>query len=408
MSEGSYDVIVIGARCAGSPTAMLLAGKGHRVLLVDKAAFPSDTMSTHLVHPPGVAALERWGLLEELEATGCPPVEHYSFDFGPVSVAGSPQPIDGVARAYGPRRTILDKILVDAAAKAGAEVREEFTVEEIVMDDGRVAGIRGHSKGGDAVTESAKVVIGADGKHSLLAKAVSPESYNERPSQLAMYYAYWSDLPVSGFETTIRAENRRGWAALPTHDGLTCMPFGWPVEEFKANRGDIEGNFFAALDLAPEFAERVRGAKRESKFIGSAELPGYFRKPFGPGWVLVGDAGYHKNPITAMGINDAFRDAELVADALNDAFAERRSFDEGMASYQQSRDEAAMPVYEFTCEFATMEPPPPEVQQLIGAMQGNQEAQDAFISVQAATLPAPEFFAPDNVGKIMAGAGASD
>jgi flavin-dependent dehydrogenase len=408
MSEGSYDAIVIGARCAGSPTAMLLAGKGHRVLLVDKAAFPSDTMSTHLVHPPGVAALERWGLLEELEATGCPPVEHYSFDFGPVSVAGSPQPIDGVARAYGPRRTILDKILVDAAAKAGAEVREEFTVEEIVMDDGRVAGIRGHSKGGDAVTESAKVVIGADGKHSLLAKAVSPESYNERPSQLAMYYAYWSDLPVSGFETTIRAENRRGWAALPTHDGLTCMPFGWPVEEFKANRGDIEGNFFAALDLAPEFAERVRGAKRESKFIGSAELPGYFRKPFGPGWVLVGDAGYHKNPITAMGINDAFRDAELVADALNDAFAERRSFDEGMASYQQSRDEAAMPVYEFTCEFATMEPPPPEVQQLIGAMQGNQEAQDAFISVQAATLPAPEFFAPDNVGKIMAGAGASD
>jgi flavin-dependent dehydrogenase len=405
MNEGNYDAIVIGARCAGSPTAMLLAGKGHRVLLVDKAAFPSDTMSTHLVHPPGVAALERWGLLEELEATGCPPVEHYSFDFGPVSVAGSPQPIDGVARAYGPRRTILDKILVDAAAKAGAEVREEFTVEEVVMEDGGVTGIRGHSKGGETVTESAKVVIGADGKHSLLAKTVSPKSYNERPSQLAMYYAYWSDLPVSGFETTIRAENRRGWAALPTHEGLTCMPFGWPVEEFKANRGDIEGNFMKALDLAPEFAERVRGATRESKFIGSAELPGYFRKPFGSGWVLVGDAGYHKNPITAMGINDAFRDAELVASALDDSFAERRSFDEGMGEYQQRRDEAAMPVYEFTCEFASMEPPPPEMQQLIGAMQGNQEAQDAFISVQAATLPAPEFFAPDNVGKIMAEAG---
>jgi flavin-dependent dehydrogenase len=406
MSEAKYDAIVIGARCAGSPTAMLLAEKGHRVLLVDKAAFPSDTMSTHLVHPPGVAALERWGLLEELEATGCPPVEHYSFDFGPVSVAGSPQPIDGVARAYGPRRTILDKILVDAAAKAGAEVREEFTVEEVVMEDGQVAGIRGHAKGGGSVTESATVVIGADGKHSLLAKAVRPESYNERPSQLAMYYAYWSDLPVSGFETTIRAENRRGWAALPTHEGLTCMPFGWPVEEFKANRGDIEGNFFKAIDLAPEFAERVRGAKRETKFTGSAELPGFFRKPFGPGWVLVGDAGYHKNPITAMGINDAFRDAELAASALDDAFAERRSFDEGMADYQQSRDEAAMPVYEFTCEFATMEPPPPEMQQLIGAMQGNQQAQDAFISVQAATVPAPKFFAPDNIGKIMAGAGS--
>jgi len=407
MTKGSYDAIVIGARCAGSPTAMLLARKGHRVLLVDKATFPSDTMSTHLVHPPGVAALERWGLLEELEATGCPPVERYSFDFGPASVAGSPQPSDGVARAYGPRRTILDKILVDAAASAGAEVREEFTVEEIVMDGGRATGIRGHSKGGKTFTESSTVVIGADGKHSLLAKAVEPEAYNERPSQLAMYYAYWSDLPVSGFETTIRAEHRRGWAALPTHDGLTCMPFGWPVEEFKANRGDIEGNFLAALDLAPEFAERVRGAKRESKFIGSAELPGYFRKPFGPGWVLVGDAGYHKNPITAMGINDAFRDAELVADALDDALAEKRSFDEGMVEYQRSRDQAAMPVYEFTAEFATMEPPPPEMQQLIGAMQGNQEAQDAFISVQAATLPAPEFFAPENVGKIMGAAGAA-
>jgi flavin-dependent dehydrogenase len=407
MSDGSYDAIVIGARCAGSPTAMLLARKGHRVLLVDKATFPSDTMSTHLVHPPGVAALERWGLLDELEATGCPPVEHYSFDFGPVSVAGSPQPIDGVARAYGPRRTILDKLLVDAAAKAGAEVREAFTVEEIVMEDGRVTGVRGQAKGGDTVTESAKVVIGADGKHSLLAKAVSPDTYNERPSQMAMYYAYWSDLPVSGFETTIRAENRRGWAALPTHDGLTCMPFGWPVEEFKANRGDIEGNLLRALDLAPEFAERVRGAKRESKFVGSAELPGYFRKPFGPGWVLVGDAGYHKNPITAMGINDAFRDAELVADALDDAFAEKRSFDDGMTEYQQARDEVAMPVFEFTAEFASMEPPPPEMQQLIGAMQGNQDAQDGFISVQAATLPAPEFFAPENVGKIMAQAGVS-
>jgi flavin-dependent dehydrogenase len=404
MTEGNYDAIVIGARCAGSPTAMLLARNGYRVLLVDKATFPSDTMSTHLVHPPGVAALERWGLLDRLVETDCPPVERYSFDFGPVSVAGSPQPIDGEARAFGPRRTVLDKLLVDGAAEAGAEVREAFTVEEIVTDDGRVTGIRGHSKDGDSVVEKANVVVGADGKHSLLVKAVEPETYNERPSQLAMYYAYWSDLPVAGFETTIRAENRRGWAALPTHDGLTCMPFGWPVEEFAANKRDIEGNFFKAIDLAPEFAERVRGAKRESKFVGSAELPGYFRKPFGPGWALVGDAGYHKNPITAMGINDAFRDAELVAGALDDGFSGRRSFEEGMTSYQQTRDREALPVYEFTFQFAAMEPPPPEMQQLIGAMQGNQEAQDEFISVQAATMPAPEFFAPENVGKIMAAA----
>jgi 2-polyprenyl-6-methoxyphenol hydroxylase-like FAD-dependent oxidoreductase len=405
MNTAGYDAIVVGARCAGSPTAMLLARKGYRVLLLDKARFPSDTMSTHLVHPPGVAALERWGLLGRLEASGCPPVEHYSFDFGPITIAGSPQPIDGIARGYCPRRTILDKLLVDAAVEAGVELREDFTVEEITASQGTVTGIRGHAKGAAPVTEHARVVIGADGRHSLVAKTVQAEQYNERRSHLAMYYAYWSDLPAEGFDTTIRAEHRRGWAAVATHDDLTVVPFGWPVEEFQANRKDIEGNFLAAVELAPEFAERVRGARRESKFIGSAELPGYFRKPSGPGWVLVGDAGYHKNPITAMGINDAFRDAELVADALDDAFSGRRSFEEGMGAYQQTRDHEAMPVYEFTDEFAQMRPPPPEMQQLFGAMHGNQAAMDAFVSVQANTLPAPEFFAPDNLGRIMGAAG---
>jgi 2-polyprenyl-6-methoxyphenol hydroxylase-like FAD-dependent oxidoreductase len=386
---------------------MLLARKGYRVLLLDKATFPSDTMSTHHVHPPGVAALERWGLLERLEVTGCPPVETYSFDFGPLTISGSPRPIDGIARGYCSRRTVLDKLLADAAVEAGAELREGFTVDEILASDGTVTGIRGHAKGGADVTERAKVVIGADGKHSLVAKTVKPEQYNERRSHLAMYYAYWSDLPAGGFDTFIRAENRRGWAAIPTHDDLTVLPFGWPVEEFKANRGDIEGNFFAAMDFAPEFAEHVRAAQRESKFIGSADLPGYFRKPFGSGWALLGDAGYHKNPITAMGINDAFRDAELVTDALDGAFSGRQSYEDGMNDYQQTRDREAGPVYEFTDDFAQLQPPPPELQQLIGAMHGNQEAMDGFISVQASTLPAPEFFAPENVGKIMAAAGSA-
>jgi 2-polyprenyl-6-methoxyphenol hydroxylase-like FAD-dependent oxidoreductase len=399
-----YDAIVVGARCAGSPTAMLLARRGHRVLLVDKAAFPSDTMSTHLVHPPGVAALERWGLLESLKATGCPPVETYSFDFGPLTISGSPRPIDGIAVAYCPRRTVLDQLLVDAAAEAGAELREGFTVDEILAADEAVTGIRGHAQGKAPVTERARVVIGADGRHSVVAKTVQPDQYDERPSRLAMYYAYWSGLQTNGFDTTVRADNRRGWAAVATHDDLTVLPFGWPVEEFKANRSDIEGNFFAAMDLAPEFAERVRAAKRESKFIGSAELPGYFRKPFGPGWALLGDAGYHKNPITAMGINDAFRDAELLAAALDDFLSGRRSYRTAMSDYQHARDAEAMPVYEFTDDLAQLQPPPAEMQQLLGAMRGNQEAMDEFVSVQAATLPAPEFFAPENVGRIMSAA----
>ena len=404
MSAGSYDAIVVGARCAGSPTAMLLARKGYRVLLVDKATFPSDTMSTHLVHPPGVAALERWGLLDRLVASGCPPVERYSFDFGPVTIAGSPQPVDGVAHAYCPRRTVLDQLLVEAAVEAGAELREGFTVDELLAADGTVTGISGHAKGAQPEAVRSELVIGADGRHSVVARILQPEQYNERPSQLAMYYAYWSGLPAQGFETVVRAEDRRGWAVAQTHDDLTVMPFGWPVAEFREHRADVEQAFFATVALAPEFEARVRAAKRESKFVGSAHLPGYFRKPFGHGWALVGDAGYHKNPITAMGINDAFRDAELLADAVDDAFSRRRGWGEAMSGYQRARDADVMPVYEFTDDFAQLRPPPPELQRLIGAMHGNQAAMDDFVSVQAATLPAPAFFAPENVAQILADA----
>jgi 2-polyprenyl-6-methoxyphenol hydroxylase-like FAD-dependent oxidoreductase len=214
-------------------------------------------------------------------------------------------------------------------------------------------------------------------------------------------------LPAGGFDTTVRAEERRGWAAAPTHDDLTVLPFGWPVGEFRANRTDIEGHFFAAIALAPEFAERVHAARRESKFVGSAQLPGYFRKPYGPGWALVGDAGYHKNPITAMGINDAFRDAELLADAVDDVFSGRHSFEEAMGNYQRARDAGVGAIYEFTDDFAQLHPPPPQMQQLIAAMRGDQEAMDGFVSVQAATLAAEDFFAPDNVARIMARAGTA-
>ena len=383
---------------------MLLARAGYRVLLVDKATFPSDTMSTHVLHPPAVAALARWGILERLEDTGCPPITRYTFDFGPIAVAGSPRPADGAAKGYGPRRIVLDALLVDAAATAGAEVREAFTVDEVVIEDGVAVGIRGHAKGGETVTERARVVIGADGKHSLVVKAVKPEPYNEVPSLTPSYYAYWSGLPVDGFETFIRVEGDRGWGVIPTHDGLTCVVQGWPMSEFDANRKDVEAAYMKSFELAPEFAERIRAATRETRFVGTADLPGYFRKPYGAGWALVGDAAYHKHPITAFGITDAFRDAEALAAGLDDAFAGRRPYEEAMAEYQRARDEEAMPVYGFTCDFARIEPPPPEMQQLIGAMQGNQEAMDDFVSVMAGTLPAPEFFAPENAGRIMAAA----
>jgi flavin-dependent dehydrogenase len=382
-----YDAIVVGARCAGAPTAMLLARRGHRVLLLDKATFPSDTMSTHVVHPPGVAALARWGLLDRLRATGCPPIATYSFDFGPVKIAGSPRPIDGVDVAYCPRRTALDALLVDAAVEAGVELREGFTVDEVLRSDLGVTGVRGHARGRGSVVERASVVIGADGLHSVVARSVQAPAYDERPSRMAMYYAYWSDLPVGGFTTTIRAEHGRGWAAAPTNDGLTVLGFGWPVDEFRANRSDLERSFLETVAIDPAFAERVHAATRESRFVGSAQLGGYFRKPFGPGWALVGDAGYHKNPITARGITDAFRDAELLSAAVADALAGRRDYDEAMAGYQRARDEDARPVYEMTDDSARLLPPPPELQQMLGAIAGDQEAMDEFVSAQAGTAP---------------------
>jgi flavin-dependent dehydrogenase len=397
-----YDAIVLGARCAGSPTAILLARKGYRVLALDRATFPSDTISTHLIHPPGVAALARWGLLERLEATGCPPITTYTFDFGPIAISGSPRPVEGVARAYCPRRTVLDQLLVEAAVEAGVELREGFSVDGLVLDGGRVTGVRGRSRRGATVTESAPVVIGADGRHSLVVETVQPERYDDRGTFMAQYYAYWSDLPVDGVETYVRAEYARGWGVLPTHDDLTVIPFGWPVSEFHANRVDIEGNFLKAMELAPEFAERLGAATRVTRFFGAGDVPNLYRKPYGPGWALVGDAGFHKDPITAYGISDAFRDAEALAAALDDVFCGRRAYDEALSGYQRARDEASRPYFDLTCEFAKLEPPPPELQQLLGAAYGNQEAMDDFVSVVAATLHPAAFFGPENAARLLA------
>ncbi|MDQ1696118.1 MAG: hypothetical protein QOJ03_1471 [Frankiaceae bacterium] len=393
-----YDAIVVGARCAGSPTAMLLARKGYRVLVVDQATFPSDTLSTHMIHAPGVSALTRWGLIEQVVASGCPRIDTYSFDFGPITISGTPRPQDGISHGYAPRRTVLDKILVDAAAAAGAEVREAFTVEDLVVEGGVVVGISGHSHDGPTVVERAPVVIGADGRNSRVAKVVRPEQYNDKPKLQWSYYTYWSGLPVSGFEVVVRPD--RGWGALPTNDGLTLVVVGWPFAEAPAYKSDIEANYLKTFELAPEFAERVRSATREEPFSGGA-VPNFFRKPFGPGWALTGDAGYNKDPISAQGISDAFRDAELCVTALDETFNGGRSFDDAMSAYQRARDTHVLAVYDFTTQLATMQAPPPEMQQLLGAVHGNSEAMDAFASLTAGTMSPAEFFDPEYVGRVM-------
>ena len=394
-----YDVIVIGARCAGSPAAMCLARKGYRVLLVDKAKFPSDMLSTHVIHPLGSAALAKWGLLDRVVATGCPPIDTYAFDFGPIQIEGSPRTAE-LPPAYCPRRTVLDKILVDAADAAGVDVREEFTVDDILIEDGRVAGIRGRSRGGNPVTERAQVVVGADGRHSLLVRAVQPEEYHVRPPVQAGYYTYFSNLPVEGrFE--IYSRPNRGFAAAPTNDGLTMVVAGWAIAEHEQNKKDYEGSYIKTLEMAPSFADRLRSAKREDRLYG-AITPNYFRKPYGPGWALIGDAGYQKDPITAQGIMDAFRDAEKCAEAIDLVLSGASSFDDAMSEYQRARDEQALPMYEFTYGVATLAPPPQETQQLFAAIAGNRAAMDGFAQVNAGTLSPARFFSPENVRAILA------
>ena len=398
-----YDAIVVGARCAGSPTAMLLARKGYRVLLVDKSTFPSDIISTHLIFQPGVARLQRWGLLEQVRASNCPPIRQGSLNLGPFTLTGVFPQADGSAEAYCPRRTVLDKILVEAAVAAGAELREGFTVQEVLMDDQRVTGIRGRTRSGPSVTEQARIIIGADGLHSLVARTVQAPTYNEKPTFGCGYYTNWSGVPMAGLEFYPR--DRRSMGGFPTNDGLVCIVMSSPRTQFRAFRADIEGNYLKTLELAPGLADRVRSGKREERIVGIAELPNFFRKPSGPGWALVGDAGYHKDSITAQGISDAFRDAELLTEALDSGFAGHRPMEEALADYERQRNETVLPIYELTCQFATLELPPPPMQQLFAALQGKQEQINRFLGTIAGTTPIPEFFSPENTQRIMVAAG---
>lgn len=351
-----YDAIVVGARCAGSPTAMLLARKGYRVLLVDKAAFPSDTISTHYLHPPGVERLRAWGVLDALTATKLPRIRSININimggsFSPPAPPGGPPEIE----AYCPRRTVLDKLLVDAAVAAGVELRERFSVKELVFNGDTVVGVRGAAAGGAPVTERAKVVIGADGMRSTVAKAVQAPAYNTKPSLTFGYYSYWSGVPLRGAELYLFEGG--GVLCFPTHNDLACIAAGGPVEQFHEFRKNIEGNFFKILEHTPDVAERARAGKREEPFRGTADQPNFFRRPYGPGWALVGDAGYHRDFVTGLGITDAFRDAEYLAQALDEGFSGARPFDEALAQYEEKRNKIAEPLYDLTTQLVSGEPP---------------------------------------------------
>ena len=399
----TYDAIVVGARCGGAPTAMLLARRGYRVLLLDKATFPSDTLSTHLIHATGAAALARWDLLDRVAASDPPPIRRYAIDYGPFEVSGSPRPTpDGVDVALAPRRTVLDDVLVTAAAEAGVEVRQDVTVEGVLTDGDRVCGVHGREGSGSELREQAGIVVGADGRRSHVARWVGAESYATQPTLAATYYAYWSGVPTDGLEVFVRPG--RSFGAFPTNDDLTVIVMSWPRAEFSANRVDVEGNYLRSIALAPQLAARVAEGRRETRFFGTGDAPGFYRQAFGPGWALVGDARHHKDPCTAKGISEAFLDAEALAAALDDVWAGRARLDSRLGEYQRQRDAQTMAMYEFTCQLARLEPPPDEMAALLAAVSRCPEASRDFVSVIAGTAELSDFLDPENVGRIMAAA----
>jgi flavin-dependent dehydrogenase len=392
-----YDVIVVGARCAGSSLAMLLARGGARVLLVDRANFPSDTLNGHYIHPAGVRSLERWGLLDRVLSPGSArPVRDVHMDFGSIAFTGHLGWPDGEdAFSVAPRRHRLDALLVDAAAEAGAEVRQAFYVADLLRDGERVVGIIGHGVDGQAVEEHAELVVGADGLRSMVAIRVGARAYETIPAQTCIYYSHWADLATTGLEIYLRPG--RYALTFPTDAGLTCVAVGWRHSEFGRVRTDVEGEFLSALEAAPDLAARVRAARRVEPFRGTADVPMYLREPSGPGWALVGDAGCRVDPITGEGITDAFRDAGLLADAIRGGLGGTRPLDEALNLYWRRRDAAVTPVYHYTAQRARLEPLTMEQTHLMSAVADNHAAADRFVGLTAGTTAFDDFFSPAHI-----------
>jgi flavin-dependent dehydrogenase len=378
-----HDVVVVGGRVAGSATAMLLARLGHDVVVVDQASFPSDTVSTHSIARSGVVQLRRWGLLDAVLDSGAPAITEVTFNAGGTPVRRRIKERSGVDFLVAPRRYALDTILVTAAERAGAELRTGVTVTGLQRDGrGRVVGVRGHDRAGAPVELAARHVVGADGLHSRVAQLAGAPIDQLRPPLGAAQYAYYAGIPWDGIEFFVAEGAFTG--VFPTHGGEACIWVCNPSADANAVRrrtGSRAEAFGELLERsAPELAERLRKARRTSPVQGMLRQPNQVRRASGPGWALVGDAGYYRDAVTAYGISDAFRDAELLAAALDQALAGGAEEVEALAAYQQQRDQALAEIFEITCQLAAY-PPVPRFVEL-------QKRLSAAIDTQAAALAA--------------------
>lgn len=401
----STDVVVVGARCAGSALARCLARLGHRVLVVDQATFPSDMkLSTHLVWHAGVDILQEWGLLERLERAGTPLLTEFSLDLGELVLRGKP-PNAKANAAIAPRRIVLDKVLVDAAVEAGADVRQGVGFEELVRDaSGRVTGIRCRQGNGDggALTVNARVVVGADGRTSAVARAVDAAGYHELPAEKCStnVYAYYSDVPTDGAEFYSRPERMAyAWA---TNDGQVMTGLILPGREERASRSELEPMVFQELEaMAPKLAARLRAGRREVEWR-RVSIPTGCRTASGPGWALLGDAGLTFDPVTAGGMTNAFRDAEYLAKALSGALrGDDRTIDAALADFAEHRDASGVHWHLFAQQMGELLPPTEELIRIFTALATDQAQTDRYFGLFGQTVAPGDFFGPENMKVLL-------
>jgi flavin-dependent dehydrogenase len=374
-----HDVVIVGGRVAGSATAMLLARLGRDVVVVDQASFPSDTVSTHSIARSGVVQLRRWGLLDAVVDSGAPAIRQVTFHARGESVSRPVKRKAGVDFLVAPRRYVLDTIVAAAAEQAGADVRTGVTVTGVQRDGrGRAVGVYGRDRAGAAIAIGARYVIGADGLQSRVARSVGAAISEVRRADGAVQYAYYAGSPWTGIEFFVAERSLAG--VFPTHDGQACIWICNPSADSKAVRrrtGSRAEAFGELLERsAPQLAERLRHARRTSPVQGMLRMPNQLRQAFGPGWALVGDAGYHRDAVTGYGISDAFRDAEFLAVALDRALGAGAGETTALALYQRQRDRALREIFEVTCRLAAYPAVPTfiELQKQLGAAIDKQAA----------------------------------
>ncbi len=354
-----HDVVIVGARPAGAAAALLLARLGHDVVVVERAQFPSDTVSTHQIARSGVVQLQRWGLLDNVLAAGTPPIRQVMFTTGDESVTRAVRDKHGVDCLVAPRRQVLDSIVADAAERDGADIRYGWTAAGVRLDDsGRATGIRGYDQAGNAVEIDARFVVGADGLRSRVAASVGADIVEDRGARGATQYAYFTGLPWPGIE--FFAEEQSFAGVFPTNNGEACIWVCTPSASAHEARRRAHSRTEAFTDLlhraAPTLVARLAAGRRTSPVRGMLRAPNHIRRAVGAGWALVGDAGYHHDAITGHGISDAFRDAELLAVSLDRALGGDTSDRSALDAYEDQRNAALRDIFDLTCAMAAYPP----------------------------------------------------